>query len=56
MNLLVIGNGFDLAHGLPTEYRDYLNFTRAFNVLFSNIDYDGPHKDLTDIQIHPFVE
>lgn len=20
MNILVIGNGFDLAHGLPTEY------------------------------------
>ena len=22
MNMLVIGNGFDLAHGLPTKYRD----------------------------------
>ncbi|RKI84979.1 hypothetical protein D7V83_04800 [bacterium 0.1xD8-71] len=22
MNILVIGNGFDLAHGLPTKYRD----------------------------------
>lgn len=26
MNILVIGNGFDLAHGLPTSYREFLNF------------------------------
>ena len=26
MNILVIGNGFDLAHGLPTKYTDFLDF------------------------------
>ena len=26
MNILVIGNGFDLAHGLPTSYVDFLRF------------------------------
>lgn len=26
MNILVIGNGFDLAHGLPTKYGDFLGF------------------------------
>lgn len=26
MNILVIGNGFDLAHGLQTTYKDFLNF------------------------------
>ncbi len=26
MNLLVVGNGFDLAHGLPTRYSDFLDF------------------------------
>lgn len=26
MNILVIGNGFDLAHGLPTTYMDFFNF------------------------------
>lgn len=26
MNILVIGNGFDLAHGLKTTYKDFLNF------------------------------
>lgn len=24
MNILIIGNGFDIAHGLPTKYRDFL--------------------------------
>lgn len=27
MNILVIGNGFDLAHELPTTYQDFLRFT-----------------------------
>lgn len=27
MNILVIGNGFDLAHGLPTKYTDFLEWT-----------------------------
>ena len=26
MNILVIGNGFDLAHGLPTKYGNFLEF------------------------------
>lgn len=30
MNILVIGNGFDLAHHLPTQYSDFLDFVKAF--------------------------
>ena len=29
MNILVIGNGFDLAHQLPTKYSDFLVFIQA---------------------------
>lgn len=29
MNILVIGNGFDLAHGLPTKYSDFLDFLKV---------------------------
>ena len=29
MNILVIGNGFDLAHDLPTRYWDFLMFIKA---------------------------
>lgn len=30
MNILLIGNGFDLAHGLKTEYSDFLKFISDF--------------------------
>ena len=30
MKILVIGNGFDLAHGLPTKYTDFLKVVRSF--------------------------
>jgi len=30
MNILVIGNGFDLAHGLKTKYEDFLKFTQTY--------------------------
>ena len=30
MNILVLGNGFYLAHGLPTTYKDFLDFADAF--------------------------
>ncbi len=29
MNILVIGNGFDLAHGLPTKYTHFLDWVRS---------------------------
>ena len=31
MNLLIIGNGFDLAHGLPTKYTDFLKYCRDYD-------------------------
>lgn len=30
MNILVIGNGFDIAHGLNTSYSDFLEFVRSY--------------------------
>ena len=30
MALLIIGNGFDIAHHLPTQYSDFLDFVKAF--------------------------
>lgn len=35
MNILVIGNGFDLAHGLPTAYPDFLGFCRMIKAVYS---------------------
>ena len=30
LNILVVGNGFDIAHHLPTKYSDFLDFIKAF--------------------------
>ena len=34
MNILVIWNGFDLAHGLPTTYKDFLDYAHAFKYYY----------------------
>ena len=33
MNILLIGNGFDLAHGLPTRYTDFLEFIKIMKAV-----------------------
>lgn len=49
-NILIIGNGFDLYHGLPTRYTDFLSFAALWryfkgkfdlNPLKSNFESDG---------------
>ncbi len=35
MNILVIGNGFDLAHGLPTKYGDFLEFCERARKIYT---------------------
>lgn len=35
MNILVIGNGFDLAHGLPTKYTDFLEIIKVIKQALS---------------------
>jgi len=36
MNILVIGNGFDLAHGLPTSYREFLEFCKRVKYIYES--------------------
>lgn len=45
MNLLIIGNGFDLAHGLPTSYTDFLKFVNEANDYYNN--FYPKYKDVT---------
>lgn len=40
MNILVIGNGFDLAHGLPTKYSDFLYYVKALKNYKSSMQAD----------------
>ena len=46
MNILVIGNGFDLAHHLPTQYSNFLDFVKAFK----NPDDSDYSKFITGIK------
>ena len=54
MNILVLGNGFDLAHGLPTKYTDFLEFTKVMQKKISNnktveeIDWTGVSEKVKD--------
>lgn len=38
MNVLVIGNGFDLAHGLPTKYSHFLEFCKRVFPIYNNVE------------------
>lgn len=56
VNILVIGNGFDLAHGLPTRYTDFLDWVRVINMIGEKLawvdeiplDVEGANKWLNN--------
>ena len=48
MNILLIGNGFDVAHGLPTQYIDFLNFVVSFKCYRNKKVCDSNLKDYFD--------
>lgn len=49
---LIIGNGFDLAHGLPTRYSDFLNFIKVMPQLRDKYKNDKNYigKDMNPIE------
>lgn len=52
MNILIIGNGFDIAHGLPTKYVDFLEFVKVIKQISNT-------KKLNEVNwgsIHPEVK
>ncbi len=42
--ILIIGNGFDLYHDLPTKYIDFLSFATHWSSFYSTYQ-DGPHNN-----------
>lgn len=48
MDILIIGNGFDLAHGLPTRYSDFLTFLNEIKQATNN-NHGKPFGDNQDI-------
>ena len=57
VNIIVLGNGFDLAHGLPTKYTDFLNFVEAIREVLKDKKVceenkvDSRIKDLIDMEL-----
>ena len=59
MNILILGNGFDLAHGLPTQYKEFLDFIKdvdnpkfaSLKILIKDIKIDNYdlYNDINDI-------
>ena len=47
MNILIIGNGFDLAHGLPTKYIDFLEFVKVIR----SIDEQNIFNDAEKVDV-----
>jgi len=69
MNILLIGNGFDLEHKLPTSYRDFLEFSKRLLIIYTynyeadfstykmdNLDNWEMNNDLKDILANAFKE
>ena len=52
-NILILGNGFDLAMDRKTSYEDFLRFSNAVNLLFSYLIRD---IDLSDSNLINIVE
>lgn len=57
MNILVLGNGFDLAHNLPTKYTDFLNFITIISQVLTFHETDQTElNSLNWHGIHPKLE
>lgn len=55
MNILVIGNGFDLAHGLPTRYTDFLEFIKVIKQSLSKNKLAGIDWGNIDAEVKKFL-
>lgn len=56
MDILIIGNGFDLAHGLKTSYKDFLDFCQEQSKTSSPVTYfDYKHCFATNLWMKHFI-
>ena len=59
MNILMIGNGFDLAHGLPTKYGDFLEFVKVIRQvvrIYSRVELVNIEWGNINFQIKKMIE
>ena len=55
MKILVIGNGFDLAHELPTKYTNFLEFVKVIKQALSKGNLTGIDWGNTDTKVKNFL-
>lgn len=55
MNIIVLGNGFNLAHGLPTHYTDFLKYCKNFDNDDDPISDDQIIADLHSKSVLQFI-
>lgn len=56
MNILLIGNGFDIAHGLPTRYVDFLSFCECLEEGYYQDDISGYREFIKEKELSSFSE
>ena len=58
MKILVIGNGFDLAHGLPTKYSDFLGFLSLIKKMsrYPSTTVDFTSKQLNESSVDNHIK
>lgn len=55
MNIIVIGNGFDIAHNLPTKYTDFLEFVKVIRYILNTKNMNDIDWGKTNPQIKRIV-
>ena len=55
MAILVIGNGFDLAHGLRTKYSHFLDFVKMFREYEDYVKGEKSPRDKNEAELFEFV-
>lgn len=56
MQILMLGNGFDIEHKLPTQYKDFLEFTKEFLQIITSEDKSQSIAGITDSKRKSFFE
>ena len=59
MNILIIGNGFDIAHKLPTQYRDFLNLcsiATRIEVMWINNQPSVSLKNINGVECLEYID
>ena len=56
MEILVLGNGFDLAHKLPTQYRDFLHFVEVIKLVVEGITLEKINLEKINLKVKQMIQ